>query len=119
MIRRPVVEADVARQIREYLERALGLRCFRADAGFAGGRGARRSSSIGLPDLFGILPSGRMWAVEVKRPGARARKNEARQLEVLEYLREQGALVIVARDVVEVQRAFEEARWATRHGSGN
>lgn len=105
--RGPIREADVQAQVREYLER-VGLRCFRADS--HAGRGARRTSATGLPDLFGILPGGRWWAVEVKRPGARPRPNEAAQREILEYLRQNGALVVVASDVSEVQRAFEAAR---------
>jgi hypothetical protein len=100
-----VTEASIARDIRAYLERDLGLRVFRANAGAS--RGRRAGGSTGLPDFFGVLPGGRWWAVEVKKPGAGKRRDEAKQNDTLEHLRTQGALVIVARSVLEVRAAFE------------
>jgi len=97
-------EADIARTIRMYLE-CKGLRVFRADAGVPSAHRPRKSSSVGLPDFFGVLPGGRMWCVEVKRPDARPRPNEKRQQIVLAYLREQGALVVVATSVYDVRKA--------------
>lgn len=93
------LESQVAREIDAYLA-AIGLRVFRVDQG--GGRFRRRTVGVGLPDRFGILPSGRWWAIEIKRPGARPRPNEAKQNEVLQYLRQHGALVIVAQSVQDV-----------------
>jgi hypothetical protein len=103
----PPLEANVARQIREYLE-VIGLRVFRADAGVPSFGKPRRSSGVGLPDFFGILPGGRWWAVEVKRPKARPRANEAEQNAVLDHLRAHGALVIVASSVDDVRQALRK-----------
>jgi len=97
-------EADIARTIRQYLE-LRGLKVFRADAGVPSYGRPRATASVGLPDFFGILSDGRWWAVEVKRPGARPRSNEARQQAVLEHLRANGALVVVATCVEDVQAA--------------
>src|ERR1700675_4796663 len=94
-----VLERDVARAIDAYLD-TLGLKAFRADQG--GGRFSRRTVGVGLPDRFGILPGGRWYAIEIKRPDAKPRANEAKQNATLDYLRAQGALVIVARDVADV-----------------
>lgn len=106
-IDKPVTEADAQRRIREYLERDLGLVVHRANA--AASRGRRAGGSAGLPDLFGVLPGGRLWGVEVKRLGSRPRPNEAAQQSVLNHWRECGALVCVARTVLEVRAAFEAA----------
>ena len=95
------LERDVAREIDAYLTGTLGLTVFRADQG--GGRFARRTIGVGLPDRYGILPNGRWWAVEIKRPGARPRANEAKQHAVMRYLAIHGALVILASSVEEVR----------------
>src|SRR5882762_8091372 len=97
----PVLERDVAREIDHYLTEMLGLRVFRADQG--GGRFKRRSVGVGLPDRWGVLPNGRLWCVEIKRPGAAPRKNEAKQNDVLAWLRANNALVIVATCVADVR----------------
>jgi hypothetical protein len=95
-----MLERDVAKAIDAYLTGTLGLRVFRADQG--GGRFTKRTVGIGLPDRFGILPNGRMWCIEMKRPGARPRANEAKQNEVRDYLMANGALYIVATSVADV-----------------
>jgi hypothetical protein len=98
------LERDVAKEIDRYLTKTLGLRVFRADQG--GGRFARRTVGVGLPDRWGVLPNGRLWCVEIKRPGAVARKNEAKQNEVLAYLHANNALVIVASSLAAVHAAL-------------
>lgn len=95
-------EADITGKIREYLI-ARGLQPFRANAAAFKGR---VNTAQGLPDLFSVLPGGRFLAVEVKKPGAKKRANEAKQQEVLAWLRKQGALVIVARSVEDVEQGL-------------
>lgn len=100
----PKTERDIAREIRAYLE-SQGLRVFRADASL--GRNGRRSGATGLPDLFCVLAGGRFLGVEVKKPSARPRADEAKQNDVLDYLREQGAIVIVATSVERLKLELE------------
>jgi len=94
-----LLERDVARAIDAYLD-TLGLR--NLGQRDHGGRFKRRTTGVGTPDRWGVLPGGRHWAIEIKRPDARPRANEAKQNENLDYLRKQGALVIVARSVTDV-----------------
>lgn len=93
-------ESALTSRIREYLV-GLGLKPFRADQGRA-----RRTDGTGLPDLFTVLPGGQLLGIETKRPTARPRANEARQREVLAWLREQGACVITARELVDVAQVI-------------
>ena len=97
------LERDVAVEIRAYLLR-LGLHVFRSHVGTRTAH--TRPGSAGLPDFYGILPDGRWWAIEVKAPGARPRKNETAQNEVLSMLFENGAVVVVASSVAEVATIF-------------
>lgn len=94
-----MLERDVAKAIDQYLAR-IGLRAFRADPG--GKTGRTRPRSAGLPDRFGVLPNGRFWGIEIKGPESRARADQPKQLEVLNYLRVQNAIIIVARSVEDV-----------------
>lgn len=109
-----VLERDVARAIDAYLD-TLGLKNLAQRD--HGGRFKRRTTGVGTPDRWGVLPGGRHWAIEIKRPDARPRPNEAKQNAVLDYLRSQGALVIVARDVADVHavlnpQTLQEHAWA-------
>jgi hypothetical protein len=99
----PKLEREIKKEIRAYLL-SVGLIPLRANA--AASRGRRAGGSDGLPDFFGILPGGRWWVIEAKRPGAGKRANEAKQNEVLQHLRDNGAFVVVARSVLEVKTAF-------------
>lgn len=100
-------EGDVMREIRAYVE-ACGVRLFRVTPGVARLHGhIVQMATKGLPDLFGCLPGGRFLAIEVKKPGARKRANEAAQNEVLDYLEAQGAFVIRnARSVDDVAKVI-------------
>lgn len=99
-----MLERQVAREIYKYLTETLGLRVFRADPG---GRTWRtRPNARGMPDFYGILPGGRWWAIEVKSPDAKPRKDQSAQREILAFLRERGALVIVATSVADVHAVF-------------
>ena len=69
------------------------------DASRAFGRDGRpRASKVakGWPDITGVLPSGRMFAIEVKAYKGRLK---AAQAETIERLRASGAAVLVAKSV--------------------
>ncbi|HAV61685.1 MAG TPA: hypothetical protein DCY13_04880 [Verrucomicrobiales bacterium] len=58
------------------------------------GRRRRGTSNKGTADILGVLRGGRLLAVEVKRPGAPPRANEAAQKEWLAKADALGAVVI-------------------------
>jgi hypothetical protein len=88
--------------------RGLNLFVWRNPSGIGGGKRVQYQQGAGLPDIGGILPGGRTLAIEVKRPGARKRKNEAKQNEWLDRARRMGACVVVARSVDDVLAALRE-----------
>ncbi|HXG66958.1 MAG TPA: VRR-NUC domain-containing protein [Blastocatellia bacterium] len=63
----------------------------------------RKVSTEGWPDITACLPGGRLLAIEVKSARGRLR---ASQKFVLDKLRNQGALVVVAKDVEAVMAAL-------------
>jgi hypothetical protein len=72
--------------------------------------GSRSRHSAGLSDLIAILPpDGRICAIEVKRPGAKPRANEARQRAWLDAVRASGGLVIVATSVADVEAGLADS----------
>jgi hypothetical protein len=84
--------------------------CWRQNAGaatFGSGAGRRfvRFSPPGTADILGCLPpSGRLLAVEVKRPGGRLTPAQAA---FLDHVRAAGGLALVVRDVRDLQRALD------------
>ena len=62
-------------------------------------------SGKGYADLHGMLPGGRYFALEVKRPGEEATPEQARFLDVV---RAGGGIAAVVRDFAEVARALGE-----------
>lgn len=59
--------------------------------------------SKGMADLHGMLPGGRYFALEVKRPGYEATPEQARFLDVV---RAGGGIAAVVRDFAEVARVL-------------
>jgi hypothetical protein len=102
-------EVDIQRGICQYLDlRRIPFSITDASRTFGtDGKPRRGKVRKSWPDISGCLPGGRMLAVEVKtatggfQPG---------QEEMLERLRRQGALVIVARSIDDVKRALETGR---------
>lgn len=111
-------EASVVADVLRYLTKVLGWEAWRVNGGAARvpaelvdgryrkARTVRFSSRNGLPDIIAIAPpSGRHVAIECKHPkGGRLRPSQKEHLEAAER---SGALVIVARDVLDVVRALE------------
>ena len=63
-----------------------------------------------MPDILSVTTTGRMVCVEIKRPTARKRDNEAAQRAMLDWLEARGALVIRRATCVEdVAAALGEA----------
>ena len=65
-------------------------------------RGRMVSSNKGTADILGILRGGRLLAVEVKKPGAKLRKDQPDQDQWLQKADALGALVIRAESVGQV-----------------
>src|SRR6266853_757631 len=59
------------------------------------------SHAVGVSDILGVLPGGRILCVEVKRPGG---KLSEPQRQFLESINERGGLAFVACSVDEVER---------------
>jgi hypothetical protein len=102
-----MLERDVAKAIDAYLTGTLGLR--NLGQRDHGGRFRKRTTGVGMPDRWGMLPNGRIWCVEIKapdarglKPGTKPRANEAKQHEVRDYLVANGALYITATSVFDV-----------------
>lgn len=55
---------------------------------------------LGLPDIHGIIPGGRFFAIEVKMPGAYPRPNQRAQIAEINAA---GGLVFVARSLKDVE----------------
>lgn len=95
-------ESDVAKQIRDYLI-DLGLLPLRQDPS------RFRRQQAGAPDYTLTFPGGQTCAIEVKKPGAYARKDEAKQNETLARLRAEGACVIRAHSLEDVANVINIA----------
>ena len=86
-----------------------GVPCWRANTGAArfGGRFVKFNVA-GCADVIGCLPpSGRLLAVEVKKPGGRVRPA---QRAFLARVATAGGLALVVHDVRELESALAEAR---------
>ena len=91
----PITEAVITRQIRQYLKIA-GILHWKQHQGLG--------STPGIPDIIGCLPDGRMLAIEVKRPNG---KLSPHQVKWTRWLTDNGAMVIIARDLADVINAIE------------
>jgi hypothetical protein len=58
---------------------------------------------VGSSDLLAIYPGGRMWLIEVKRPGGRLSDS---QISFLARARQRGAIVTIAESVDDLTRAL-------------
>lgn len=97
-------ESEIQAAIMLYL-RDRGILATRVPMG-QGRFGSRSRHSAGLPDIIGVLPGGRFLGIEVKRPKARPRANEAKQAEWIRRARDRGGLVIIATSVEDVERGL-------------
>jgi hypothetical protein len=89
-------EATLENDILQYL-RYMGIMCWRShDA-------KHRPCEMGVPDILGCFSTGRMIAVEVKRPG---KKPTLIQTGFLSRLQHCGALAFVATSIRDVQEAL-------------
>lgn len=100
-------EAEIQRAILDWLEVSGHLHwrvCVSAVMG-GGGKFFRANPMKGHPDIAGVLrPSGRYFAIEVKRPSGSRWYPE--QLEWRDRLSEAGVLYLVASSVEDVRRAL-------------
>lgn len=78
-------ESDISAKI-QLRASELGARLWRNQSGkyqLADGRWLSSGLFPGAPDLIGVLPSGKLLAVEVKRPGQKPRPNQIAAIEFL------------------------------------
>lgn len=108
---RILTEGEIQRAILDYLD-ALGVLHWRVCIGpvlGGGGRFRRKNPIRGHPDIAGVLrPSGRYFAIEVKRP-TRARWSPE-QREWRDRLTAAGVLYLVASSVEDVRRGLGRAQ---------
>jgi hypothetical protein len=106
--RRRTPEADLLQQCRQVLQ-ALGVFHWRTNCGaaLAETNGRRRyirfTSMSGVADLIGILPGGRMLAVETKSRRGRLRPAQA---VFLDEVRRAGGVGVVVTDISELLMAL-------------
>lgn len=62
-----------------------------------------RYGHSGSSDIIAIYPGGRMWLIEVKRPGGALSDN---QISFLAHARQRGAIVTIAESVDDLTRAL-------------
>ncbi len=105
-------EADVLRDCLLWLK-WHGVYCWRQNQGAISGEhnGKRRflrfTSLPGISDILGILPpSGRLLAVECKRPG---NKPTPEQAAFLDIVRQSGGVAICVHSVEELEQALAES----------
>lgn len=100
-----VVEKDVLRQVRDWLEarRFLYWRNNSQATRVAGGVRAKSSNS-GIPDIMGVFPNGHLFAIETKR--ARGGKTSMEQDVWCEELEKNHVIYVLARSVDDVIKKF-------------
>lgn len=107
-----VTEQEIQRHICDYLD-TIGVLWWRCNLGGVrrSGKGWTPNPMKGFPDLAGLTEAGqgRLFAIEVKRPGE---VPEPHQADWHRKLAARGALVIVASSVSEVRNALEGASLA-------
>ena len=98
-------EADILRAVLEYLKLA-GIFCWRQNTGaVTEGRRFIRFGPKGGSDILGVLPGGRILALEVKRSWT-VKVSEA-QLAFLEAIRNAGGVAAIVTSVDEARAAVE------------
>lgn len=100
-------EAVLQRHCMEILK-ASGLLWWRVPNGAVKHSGVMKKSPMaGHPDLAGLLPSGRYFAIELK-----ASKGilQANQVEWIEKIKASGGLAVVIRSVDEILNFLEKAK---------
>jgi len=96
MISERLIQANILRYLR-----IMHVFCWRNNTGRRGGVSYGR---IGSADILGILkPSGRLLAIEVKKPGGKPTED---QLAFLWAVRDAGGVAIVATDVDDVRKVL-------------
>lgn len=109
-----MTETDIQRDILAALARVPGLVCWRSSTGVSrsGGRFLRYGVK-GQGDITGLLPGGRMFALEVKTPTGRV---SPEQVEFGARVNGAGGLWAVVRSVDEALAVIEAALPDMRHG---
>lgn len=101
---KPPLEKEIQASILDYLK-LKRIFCWRNNSGMQflpSANGKMRAIRIGLPgsaDILGITNDGRFLAIEVKRPGGKARPE---QQEFLDAISSRGGLAFVATSLDEV-----------------
>ena len=73
-----------------------------------------RFGKVGSSDILGVLPGGRLLALEVKRPGGRLTEAQA---DFLQQINTAGGLAVMIQDVETLERLLpQEARGGRREG---
>lgn len=100
-------ESDIMREIQLEAPK-VGARLFRNNVGLfdtADGRKIRTGLCVGSADLIGWTATGRFLAVEVKRPGERPTKEQAR---FLQSVSDAGGVGVLAHSVTEFSARMQK-----------
>ncbi|HOD71603.1 MAG TPA: VRR-NUC domain-containing protein [Deltaproteobacteria bacterium] len=115
----PLREHDIQKQILEYLARRR-IFAWRQNSGAVvyedrnrDKRFVRFASVNGISDILGILPDGRLLAIEVKKKGG---KPSLEQQVFMEAIQENNGIAIVAYSLDDVVQILERSRSHERQG---
>lgn len=95
-----VNEKDLQKEILDYLQKVLGIFCWRNNTGaFYKNNHFYRFGKPGASDIIGILPDGKFLAIEVKRPHGKLKPDQRMFLDEIGC---NGGVAIVARSLDDV-----------------
>lgn len=105
MFNKKPLEADVQRACLEFLSWKQIFHWRQNSAVFKNEQTGSyiRAGVKGISDIIAIYPGGRMWLIEVKRPGGLLSDT---QIEFLSSARQRGAIVTIAESVDDLTRAL-------------
>lgn len=113
-----LAEHDIQKQILEYLA-IRHIFAWRQNSGavvyqdqYENRRFVRFASVNGISDILGILPDGRMLAIEVKKRG---KKPSKKQRIFLETIRENNGVAIVAYSLDDVIKELAHVSFSKKH----
>ena len=101
-----MTESHLLQQIRQALNRTQRVRVVRNSVGVDEARGVRYGLGVGSSDLIGMLPTGRVFALEIKTPTGRLRPEQKTWLTAV---RRWGGFAAVARNIDDAMSALTRA----------
>jgi hypothetical protein len=98
-----IKEVDIQGQIMDVLDRLHIFHWRNNTGGFFSGKRFVKFGLVGSGDILGILPGGRFFSIETKKPkGKTDQKREEKQIAWMESVNKSGGLAIKVQSVEDV-----------------